>query len=112
MSGLSVSASITNFSADRAVPAAPEKLRHPGRATLASWYLHIAVCVAILAAVLLPALSVQADAVDLTITISGNSSGQGLHTLSFSGEVIRVNVSQENETSWNVTADGGQHDDV
>jgi|GEM_PF-1216240 len=83
-----------------------------GRAALAPWYLHIAVCVAIVAAVLLPALSVQADAVDLTITISGNSSGQGLHTMSFSGEAIRVNVSQENETSWNVTADGGQHDDV
>jgi hypothetical protein len=52
------------------------------------------------------------DAVDLTISISGSSTGQGQHTMSFSGEVIRVNVSQENETSWNVTADGGQHDDI
>lgn len=56
--------------------------------------------------------TMQTDAVDLTISISGTSSGQGMHTMSFSGEVIQVNVSQENETSWNVTADGGQHDDI
>lgn len=52
------------------------------------------------------------DAVDLTISVSGTSSGQGSHIMTFSGDLLHVNVSQENETSWNVTADGGQHDDI
>lgn len=82
------------------------------RTALAAWYLLIAVCVVIVAAILLFTFSMQAGAVDLTLSISGNSSGQGPHIMTFSGVLLHVNVSQENETSWNVTAEGGQHDDV
>ena len=77
--------------------------------TLAAWMIVVVAC---LIGSVVAFFTMLTDAVDLTISISGNSSGQGLHTMTFSGEVIRVNVSQENETSWNVTADGGHHDDV
>lgn len=74
---------------------------------LAAWLLLVVAC---LIGSVVAFFAMPTDAIDLTISISGTSSGQGMHTMSFSGEVIRVNVSQENETSWNVTADGGQHD--
>lgn len=44
---------------------------------------------------------VMADAVSLTI--SGHSSGQGTQNLTFVGDLMSVNLSQ-NGTTWNITA--------
>lgn len=77
--------------------------------TLAAWMIVVVAC---LIGSVVAFFTMPTDAVDLTISISGNSSGQGQHTMSFSGDLLHVNVSQDNETSWNVTADGGQHDDI
>jgi hypothetical protein len=47
---------------------------------------------------------IAVDAVELSI--SGNSSGQGLHTLSFSGEHLNANIIQGNNSTWLINATG------
>jgi len=53
----------------------------------------------ILALLLAPACCVQLE-------ISGNSSGDGNHTIQFSGELLNVSIFQVNGTSWQVNASG------
>jgi len=67
------------------------------------WYLMLA---AILALAL---LQVSADAVDLQIVqISGNSSGQGLHSLEFAGDLLNVSILQGgNNSFWHINASAG-----
>ena len=67
------------------------------------WYLMLA---AILALAL---LQVSADAVELQIVqISGNSSGQGLHSLEFAGDLLNVSILQGgNNSFWHINASAG-----
>ncbi len=77
-----------------------------GRIPPLLWYLMLAAIAAILALAL---LQVSADAVELQIVqISGNSSGQGLHSLEFAGDLLNVSILQGNRSSfWHINATAG-----
>ena len=66
-------------------------------------YLLLAAAASILALAL---LHVSAQAVELQIVqISGNSSGQGLHSLEFAGDLLNVSILQGNSSSsWHINA--------
>ena len=66
-------------------------------------YLALAALAAITALAL---LHISADAVELQIvSISGNSSGQGLHSLEFAGDLLNVSILQgNNSSSWHINA--------
>ena len=50
-------------------------------------------------------LHVSAQAVELQIVqISGNSSGQGLHSLEFAGDLLNVSILQGNGSTWHINA--------
>jgi hypothetical protein len=53
---------------------------------------------------LLSILALLADAV--TLSISGHISGQGFQNLSYAGDLLNVNISQ-NATGWNLSLFGG-----
>jgi len=69
-------------------------------------YLALAALAAIMALAL---LHISTDAVDLQIVqISGNSSGQGLHSLEFAGDLLNVSILQGNSSSfWHINATAG-----
>jgi len=68
----------------------------------ALWYLLLAAIAIILALAL---LHVPAGAVELQIvSISGNSSGQGLHSLEFAGDLLNVSILQGNGSTWHINA--------
>jgi len=69
----------------------------------ALWYLLLAAIAIILALAL---LHVPADAVELQIvSISGNSSGHGLHSLEFAGDLLNVSILQGgNNSFWHINA--------
>jgi len=69
----------------------------------ALWYLLLAAIAVILALAL---LHVPADAVELQIvSISGNSSGHGLHSLEFAGDLLNVSILQGgNNSFWHINA--------
>jgi len=73
------------------------------------WYLALVALAAIAALAL---LHISAGAVDLQIvSISGNSSGHGLHSLEFAGDLLNVSILQGNSSeSWhiNVNASAGE----
>jgi len=54
-------------------------------------------------------LHISAQAVELQIVqISGNSSGQGLHSLEFAGDLLNVSILQGNSSSfWHINATAG-----
>jgi hypothetical protein len=73
-----------------------------GRVPPALWYLMLAAIALILALALLHA---PAGAVELQIvSISGNSSGQGLHSLEFAGDLLNVSILQGNGSTWHINA--------
>ena len=74
-----------------------------GRIPPVLWYLMLAATAFILALALLHA---TAGAVELQIvSISGNSSGHGSHTLEFAGELLNVSILQGNSSSsWHINA--------
>ena len=73
-----------------------------GRIPPALWYLMLAATAFILALALLHA---PAGGVELQIvSISGNSSGQGLHSLEFAGDILNVSILQGNGSSWHINA--------
>ena len=74
-----------------------------GRIPPTLWYLMLATIAVILVLALLHA---TAGAVELQIvSISGNSSGQGLHSLEFAGDLLNVSILQGNSSeSWHINA--------
>jgi len=79
-------------------------VNHPrGRIPPILWYLMLVALAAILALAL---LQVSAGGVELQIvSISGNSSGQGLHSLEFAGDLLNVSILQGNSSSsWHINA--------
>jgi hypothetical protein len=74
-----------------------------GRIPPTLWYLILAATAFTLALAL---LHVSVDAVELQIvSISGNSSGQGLHSLEFAGDLLNVSILQGNSSSsWHINA--------
>jgi len=73
-----------------------------GRIPPTLWYLMMAAIALILALALLHA---TAGAVELQIvSISGNSSGQGLHSLEFAGDLLNVSILQGNGSTWHINA--------
>jgi len=77
-----------------------------GRIPPTLWHLILAATAFILALALLHA---TAGAVELQIvSISGNSSGQGLHSLEFAGELLNVSILQGgNNSFWHINASAG-----
>jgi hypothetical protein len=75
---------------------------HEWRAPPALCYLLLAAAVALLTLALLH----TASGVELQIVqISGNSSGQGLHSLEFAGDLLNVSIQQGNSSSsWHINA--------
>jgi len=61
------------------------------------------------ALLILALLHVSAQAVELQIVqISGNSSGLGLHSLEFAGDLLNVSILQGNSSSfWHINATAG-----
>ncbi len=74
-----------------------------GRIPPALWHLMLAATAFIIALALLHA---TAGAVELQIvSISGNSSGQGVHSLEFAGDLLNVSILQGNSSSyWHINA--------
>ena len=74
-----------------------------GRIPPTLWHLILAATAFILALALLHA---SASAVELQIvSISGNSSGQGLHSLEFAGDLLNVSILQGgNNSFWHINA--------
>ncbi|MDD1761170.1 MAG: hypothetical protein LUQ59_02975 [Methanothrix sp.] len=73
-----------------------------GRIPPTLWHLMLAAIALILALALLHA---TAGAVELQIvSISGNSSGQGLHSLEFAGDLLNVSILQGNGSTWHINA--------
>jgi len=76
-----------------------------GRIPPLLWYLLLAAIAFILALALLHA---PAGGVELQIvSISGNSSGQGLHSLEFAGDLLNVSILQGNGSTWHINASAG-----
>ena len=74
-----------------------------GRVPPTLWYLILVAIAAILALAL---LHEPAGGVELQIVqISGNSSGQGLHSLEFAGDLLNVSILQGgNNSFWHINA--------
>lgn len=66
------------------------------------WLLILALYFGIISAACL--LTTPGQAVELFI--SGNSAGQGLHTLSFLGEHLNASIMQGNNSTWLINATG------
>lgn len=63
--------------------------------------------VALAALLILLCGCVAVDAAAVSLSISGPSSGQGLHVLSFSGEQINASITQgDNNSTWLINATG------
>ena len=77
-----------------------------GRIPPTLWHLMLVALSAILALAL---LHVSVNAVELQIvSISGNSSGQGLHSLEFAGDLLNVSILQgSNNSFWHINASAG-----
>ena len=71
------------------------------------WLLIMALYFGIISAACL--LTPPSQAVELSVSelsISGNSAGQGLHTLSFLGEHLNASIIQGNNSTWQINATG------
>lgn len=67
---------------------------------LPAWLTLLAICFGIVAlACLLTGRAVE-------ISISGHSSGTGLHTLYFAGDLINASILQGNNSTWLINATG------
>ena len=68
--------------------------------SLPIWYLALAAWLTIIAlACLLTGRAVE-------VSISGHSSGTGLHTLYFAGDLINASIVQGNNSTWLINATG------
>lgn len=65
------------------------------------WYAALAIGVCILAAAWLMPIGNA-----MTLQITGSSTGQGLHNLTFWGEHINATLFQGNNTTWQINASG------
>jgi hypothetical protein len=67
------------------------------------WYLALAICIGIISLVIDYLLPIGHA---MTLQITGSSTGQGLHNLTFWGEHINATLFQGNNSTWQINASG------
>jgi hypothetical protein len=65
------------------------------------WYAALAICIIVLAAACLLPIGHA-----MTLQISGSSTGQGLHNLTFLGDHLNATLQQGNNSTWQINASG------
>jgi hypothetical protein len=70
-----------------------------------SWYLALSICIGIISLVIDYLLPVDHA---MTLQITGNSTGQGLHKLTFWDEHLNATLQQGNNSMWLINTTGGR----